>query len=89
MVTIRDYDTIVHKRKLVPELMQGGSPTNRPPRWLALYGYLQQKNRLQLSPWQKGANLPLKWQKGKKLPILESKADLPLLFLPLKITNKT
>jgi hypothetical protein len=40
-VTIRDYDTIVHKHKLVPELTQGGSPTNRPPRWLALYGYLQ------------------------------------------------
>ncbi len=41
MVTIRDYDTIVHKRMLIPELMQGGSPTNRPPQWLALYGYLQ------------------------------------------------
>ncbi len=40
-VTIRDYDTIVHKHKLVLELMQGGFPTNRPPRWRALYGYLQ------------------------------------------------
>ncbi len=40
-VTIRDYDTIVCKRKLVLELMQGGFPTNCPPRWLALYGYLQ------------------------------------------------
>ncbi len=36
-----DYGTIVHKRKLVLELMQRGFPTNRPPRWLALYGYLQ------------------------------------------------
>ena len=40
-VTIRDYGTIVHKRKLVLELMQRGFPTNRPLRWLALYGYLQ------------------------------------------------
>jgi hypothetical protein len=40
-VTIRDYGTIVHKRKLVLELTQGGFPTNRPPRWLALYSYLQ------------------------------------------------
>jgi hypothetical protein len=40
-VTIRDYGTTVHKRKLVLELTQGGFPTNRPPRWLALYGYLQ------------------------------------------------
>ncbi len=40
-VTIRDYDTIVHKRKLVLELMQGGFPTNHPLRWLALYNYLQ------------------------------------------------
>ncbi len=40
-VTIRDYGTIVHKRKLVLELTQRGFPTNRPPRWLALYGYLQ------------------------------------------------
>ncbi len=40
-VTIRDYGTTVHKRKLVLELMQAGFPTNRPPRWLALYGYLQ------------------------------------------------
>jgi hypothetical protein len=40
-VTIRDYGTIVHKHKLVLELMQGGFPTNCPPRWLALYGYLQ------------------------------------------------
>jgi hypothetical protein len=39
-VTIRDYGTTVHKRKLVLELMQGGFPTNRPPKWLALYGYL-------------------------------------------------
>jgi hypothetical protein len=31
-VTIRDYGTIVHKRKLVLELTQGGFPTNRPPR---------------------------------------------------------
>ncbi len=40
-VTIRDYGTTIHKRKLILELMQGGFPTNRPPRWLALYGYLQ------------------------------------------------
>ncbi len=40
-VTIRDYGTIVHKRKLVLEQMQRGFPTNRPPRWLALYGYLR------------------------------------------------
>ncbi len=40
-VTIRDYGTIVHKRKLVLELTQGGFPTNHPSRWLALYGYLQ------------------------------------------------
>jgi hypothetical protein len=36
-----DYGTIVHKRKLVLELAQRGFPTNRPLRWLALYGYLQ------------------------------------------------
>jgi hypothetical protein len=35
-VTIRDYGTIVHKCKLILELMQGGFPTNRPPWWLAL-----------------------------------------------------
>jgi hypothetical protein len=40
-VTIRDYGTIVHKCKLVLELTQRGFPTNCPPRWLALYGYLQ------------------------------------------------
>ncbi len=40
-VTIRDYGTIVHKHKLVLELTQKGFPTNHPPRWLALYGYLQ------------------------------------------------
>ncbi len=40
-VTIRDYGTIVHKPKLVLELMQRGFPTNRLPLWLALYGYLQ------------------------------------------------
>jgi hypothetical protein len=40
-VTIRDYGTTVHTLKLVLELTQGGFPTNRPPRWLALYGYLQ------------------------------------------------
>ncbi len=40
-VTIRDYGTIVHKRKLVLELMQRGFPTNRPLQWLALYCYLQ------------------------------------------------
>ncbi len=40
-VTIKDYRTTVHKRKLVLELTQGGFPTNHPPRWLALYGYLQ------------------------------------------------
>ena len=40
-VTIRDYGTIAHKRKLVLELTQRGFPTNRPPRWLALYGYLR------------------------------------------------
>ncbi len=39
--TIRDYGTIVHKHKLVLEITQGDFPTNRPPRWLALYGYLQ------------------------------------------------
>ena len=33
---------IVHdKRKLVQELTQWDFPTNRPPRWLALYGYLR------------------------------------------------
>ncbi len=41
-VTISGYDTIVHKRKLVLELTQGGFPTNHPLRWLALYGYLQE-----------------------------------------------
>jgi hypothetical protein len=41
VVTIRDYDTIVHKLKLIQKLTQGGSPTNHPPWWLALYGYLQ------------------------------------------------
>ncbi len=40
-VTIRDYGTIVHKRKLALELIQRGFPTNHPPRWLALYRYLQ------------------------------------------------
>ncbi len=40
-VTIRDYGTIVHKRKLVLELTQRGFPTNRPSQWLALFGYLQ------------------------------------------------
>jgi hypothetical protein len=40
-VTIRDYDTIDHERKLVLKLTQGGFPTNRPPRWLELHGYLQ------------------------------------------------
>ena len=40
-VTIRDYGTIVHERKLVLELTQGGFLTNHSPRWLALYGYLQ------------------------------------------------
>ncbi len=40
-VTIRDYGTIVYKRKLVLELTQRGFLTNRPPLWLALYGYLQ------------------------------------------------
>ncbi len=40
-VTIRDYGTIVHKHMLVLELTQGGFPTNRPPWWLALFGYLQ------------------------------------------------
>ncbi len=39
-VTIGDYDSIVHMRKLVLELTQGGFPTNCPPQWLALYGYL-------------------------------------------------
>ncbi len=42
-VTIRDYGTTVHKRKLVLELMQGRFLTNRPPQWLALYGYLRCK----------------------------------------------
>ncbi len=37
----RDYSTIVHERKLVLELTQGDFPTNRPPRWLALFGYLR------------------------------------------------
>jgi hypothetical protein len=36
-----DYGTIVHTRKLVLELTQRGFPTNHPPWWLALYGYLQ------------------------------------------------
>jgi hypothetical protein len=40
-VTIRGYDAVVHKCKLVLELTQGGFLTNRPPQWLALYGYLQ------------------------------------------------
>ncbi len=40
-VTIRDYGTIVHTRKLILELMQRGFLTNRPPWWLALYGYLR------------------------------------------------
>jgi hypothetical protein len=40
-VTIRGYDTIVHECKLILEPTQGGFPTNRPPQWLALYGYLQ------------------------------------------------
>jgi hypothetical protein len=40
-VTIRNYGTIVHKHKLVLELTQRGFLTNRPPRWLALYGYLR------------------------------------------------
>jgi hypothetical protein len=40
-VTIKDYDTIVLKRKLALELTQGGFSTNPPLRWLALYGYLQ------------------------------------------------
>jgi hypothetical protein len=35
-VTIRDYGTIVHKRKLILELTD--FQTNCPPRWLALYG---------------------------------------------------
>jgi hypothetical protein len=39
--TIRDYGTIVPKRRLVLELMQGDFLTNLPPRWLALYGYLR------------------------------------------------
>ncbi len=38
-VTIRDHDTIVHKRKLVMELTQGEFPTNCPPQWLAIYCY--------------------------------------------------
>ena len=42
-VTIRDYGTTVHECKLVLELTQGGFLTNHPPRWLALYGYLQFK----------------------------------------------
>jgi hypothetical protein len=42
-VTIRDYGTTVHMRKLVLELTQEGFPTNRPLRWLALNGYLQKK----------------------------------------------
>ncbi len=41
VVAIRDYGTIVHKHKLILELTQRGFPTNPPPRWLALYGYLQ------------------------------------------------
>jgi hypothetical protein len=32
---------IIHKRKLVQELTQRGFPTSCPPRWLAVYGYLQ------------------------------------------------
>jgi hypothetical protein len=40
-VTIRDYGTTEHKRKLVMELTQGVFPTNCPPWWQAIYGYLQ------------------------------------------------
>ncbi len=36
-----DYGTIVHTRKLILELMQRDFLTNRPSRWLALYGYLR------------------------------------------------
>ena len=32
---------IVHKRKLIQKLIQRGFLTSHPPRWLALYGYLQ------------------------------------------------
>jgi hypothetical protein len=52
-VTIRDYDTIVHERKLVLELAQGGFLTNCPPRWLALYSYLQ---RMGARTKDRGAN---------------------------------
>jgi hypothetical protein len=41
VLSLSDYGTIVHKRKLVLELTQRGFPTNHPPRWLALYGYLR------------------------------------------------
>jgi hypothetical protein len=51
-VTIRDHDTIVHKHKLILELMQGGFLTICPPRWLALYGYLQ-------FPWEEKLVVPL------------------------------
>ncbi len=51
-ITIRDYGTTVHKRKLVPELTQGGFRTNHPPRWLALYGYLQ-------FSWEEKLDVPL------------------------------
>ncbi len=39
-VTIRDYGTTLHKRKLVLELTQGGFLTYPPLLWLALCGYL-------------------------------------------------
>jgi hypothetical protein len=51
-VTIRDYGTIVHKRKLILQLTQRGFPTNRPPRWLAIYGYL-------LFSWEEKLVVPL------------------------------
>ncbi len=39
--SIEQNSTIIDKRKLVLELTQRDFPTNRPLRWLALYGYLQ------------------------------------------------
>jgi hypothetical protein len=39
-ITIRDYGTTVYKCKFVLKITQRGLSTNRPPLWLALYGYL-------------------------------------------------
>ncbi len=66
-VTIRDYGTIVHKHKLVLELMQRGFPTNRPPWWLALYGYLQHIERVKGGGGATIANATTSWGKQEAL----------------------